>query len=73
MSKYEERDTIYKIVSGYLNIQFDKKGRTRERVDARNLYYKLCKEFIFMSNRSIGERVRRDPATVIHGIGRSTI
>ena len=68
MSKYEERDTIYKIVSSYLNIQFDKKGRTRDRVDARNLYYKLCKEFIFMSNRAIGERVRRDPATVIHGI-----
>lgn len=67
MDLHKERDIIYKIVEDYFSIDLDTKKRTRESVDARNLYYKLCKEFIYISNRIIGEKVNRDHATVIAG------
>ena len=68
MIYHKERDTIFKIVEHYFDLDLTGKGRTRDHVDARNLYYKLCKEFIHITNKLIGDKVNRNHATVIHGI-----
>lgn len=58
-------ETIVTEVTGY-NIQ--SKTRSRKVVEARAIYYYLCKKYTNYSLKDIGSTVGKDHATVIHGL-----
>ncbi len=59
---------IKELVENNTNINLVTKNRRREVVYARSIYYKLCKEHTRESLSVIGKSVKRDHATVLHGI-----
>ena len=59
---------IKELVENNTNISIVTKNRKREIVYARSIYYKLCKEHTRESLSTIGKTVKRDHATVLHGI-----
>lgn len=59
---------IKELVENNTNIKLEMRNRKREVVYARSIYYKLCKEHTRESLSTIGKTVRRDHATVLHGI-----
>jgi hypothetical protein len=57
------------IVSDVLELDIRKKTRKQEYVEARYIYYKIARDTYFnYSLEKIGKEVRRDHATVIHGL-----
>ena len=62
-------EIIKREVDYYFGFDIAKKTRRREFVDARSIYYKLSRDHVRpISYRVIGEKVKVDHATVLHGI-----
>jgi len=63
-----EIETIERLVTSSTKIDINTKRRQREIVEARALYYKLCKEYTFSTLSQIGKSVGKDHATVLWGL-----
>jgi len=63
-----ELKTIKELVNSNININIDNTIQRREFVEARALYYALCKEYTIESLATIGRSVNKNHATVIHGL-----
>ena len=61
-------EQIRKYVESKTSLDISKKTRDREYVDARALYFKLCRENTTASYDQIGSSVNRDYSTVIHSV-----
>lgn len=59
---------IKELVKSTTMVDIDTKRRLRPIVEARALYYKLCRDYTFHSLAEIGKSVGRDHATVLWGI-----
>jgi len=59
---------IKEIVDNYFELNLKRNTRKRQYVEARAIFYKLCREFTKLSLEEIGEQVNRDHASVLHGI-----
>jgi hypothetical protein len=61
------KETIKEIVESYFEISISRNTRKRQYVEARAIYFKLCREFTQLSLEQIGKSVNRDHASVLHG------
>ena len=61
-------DKIKEIVEIETDSDLKVKSRPREIVYARSIYYKLCKTHTRATLSSIGKSVKKDHATVLHGL-----
>ena len=61
---------VKKLVEEALGINdLSTKSRTRPEAQGRHIYYKLAKKFCrYAGLRTIGEAVKRDHSTVVHGL-----
>jgi hypothetical protein len=59
---------IKEIVDNYFELNLKRNTRKRQYVEARAIFYKLCREFTKLSLEEIGKQVDRDHASVLHGI-----
>jgi len=59
---------IESIVETYTSLKLNVKSRRRNIVDARKMYFGLCREFTHKSLAFIGETMSRDHATALHNI-----
>ena len=68
--KIAKPEKILKMVQKELNIEdMSIKNRTREMSQARFIYFKLARKYCrYASLSKIGEAIKRDHATVIHGL-----
>jgi hypothetical protein len=62
------KETIKEIVENYFEISISRNTRKRQYVEARAIYFKLCRIFTQLSLEQIGKSVNRDHASVLHGI-----
>lgn len=62
------KEMIKEIVDNYFEINLKRNTRKRQYVEARAVFYKLCREFTKLSLEEIGKQVNRDHASVLHGI-----
>ena len=62
------KETIKQIVENYFEISISRNTRKRQYVEARAIYFKLCREFTQLSLEQIGKSVNRDHASVLHGV-----
>ena len=62
------KETIKEIVENYFELSISRNTRKRQYVEARAIYFKLCREFTQLSLEQIGESVNRDHASVLHGV-----
>jgi len=62
------KETIKEIVENYFELSISKNTRKRQYVEARAIYFKLCREFTQLSLEQIGKSVNRDHASVLHGV-----
>jgi len=62
------KETIKEIVESYFKLSISRNTRKRQYVEARAIYFKLCREFTQLSLEQIGESVNRDHASVLHGV-----
>ena len=62
------KDTIKQIVESYFEISISRNTRKRQYVEARAIYFKLCRIFTQLSLEQIGKSVNRDHASVLHGV-----
>ena len=62
------KETIKEIVESYFELSISRNTRKRQYVEARAIYYKLCREFTQLSLEQIGKSVKRDHASVLHGV-----
>ena len=63
-----EIKVIQELVKEDTKIDISTIRRKREIVEARALYYKLCREYTYKSLTEIGKSVNRDHATVLWGL-----
>lgn len=63
-----ELQIIKTIVENYFGYPLNQKSRMRHIVDARRIYYRLCREFTNRSLFIIGKTMDRDHATALHGV-----
>ena len=61
------KETIKEIVESYFEISISRNTRKRQYVEARAIYFKLCRIFTQLSLEQIGKSVNRDHASVLHG------
>ena len=61
------KETIKEIVESDFEISISRTTRKRQYVEARAIYFKLCREFTQLSLEQIGKSVNRDHASVLHG------
>ena len=61
------KETIKEIVENYFEISISRNTRKRQYVEARAIYFKLCRIFTQLSLEQIGKSVNRDHASVLHG------
>ncbi len=66
MIEIQMLDSIKEYVNNLYGLDIEKNTRKREYVDARTLYYKLCRELTKCSLTTIGESVGRDHSIVLH-------
>lgn len=59
---------IKSMVSRHLQIAIGTPARNRNYVYGRAIYYKLAKEFTHHTFKDIGQVVKKDHASVIHGL-----
>ncbi|MCP4489110.1 MAG: hypothetical protein GY820_17625 [Gammaproteobacteria bacterium] len=59
---------IKEYVNNRYGLDINKDTRKREYIDARTLYYKLCRDLTKCSLEAIGSSVGRDHAAVIHAL-----
>ena len=62
------KETIKEIVESYFEINISRTTRKRQYVEARAIYFKLCRDFTQLSLEQIGKSVNRDHASVLHGV-----
>lgn len=62
------KETIKEIVENYFDISISRTTRKRQYVEARSIYFKLCRDFTQLSLEQIGKTVNRDHSSVLHGI-----
>ena len=62
------KETIKEIVENYFEISISRNTRKRQYVEARAIYFKLCRIFTQLSLEQIGKSVNRDHASVLHGV-----
>jgi len=62
------KQMIKEIVDNYFELNLKRNTRKRQYVEARAIFYKLCREFTKLSLEEIGEQVNRYHASVLHGI-----
>lgn len=62
------KEMIKEIVDNYFELNLKRNTRKRNYVEARAIFYKLCREFTKLSLEQIGKQVDRDHASVLHGI-----
>ena len=62
------KETIKEIVENYFEISISRNTRKRQYVEARAIYFKLCRDFTQLSLEQIGKSVNRDHASVLHGV-----
>tara|TARA_B100001559_G_scaffold225576_1_gene189551 strand:+ start:108 stop:569 length:462 start_codon:yes stop_codon:yes gene_type:complete len=62
------KEQIKKLVIENTGIDIDNPVRKRSFVEARAIYYKLLREYTLLSLVEIGDYVKKNHATVIHGI-----
>ena len=62
------KETIKEIVESYFELSITRNTRKRQYVEARAIYYKLCRIFTQLSLEQIGKSVNRDHASVLHGV-----
>ena len=62
------KETIKEIVESYFELSISRNTRKRQYVEARAIYFKLCREFTQLSLEQIGKSVNRDHASVLHGV-----
>jgi len=62
------KEQIKKLVIENTGIDIDNPVRKRPFVEARAIYYKLLREYTLLSLVEIGNYVKKNHATVIHGI-----
>jgi len=62
------KETIKEIVENYFELSISRNTRKRQYVEARAIYFKLCREFTQLSLEQIGKSVNRDHASVLHGV-----
>jgi len=67
MSKISLKD-IREFVEKKLELNISNKTRKRKYIDARSLYFKICRDFTLSTFEEIGETLRLNHATVIHGV-----
>ena len=62
-------EIIKKEVDYYFGFDIARKTRLRQFIDARSIYYKLSRDHVRpISYSAIGEKVKVNHATVMHGI-----
>jgi hypothetical protein len=59
---------IMNFVQSNLDVDLSVKTRQREHVEARALYFKLCRDFTSKSFYDIGKSLNKNHATVIHAV-----
>ena len=62
------KEQIKKLVIENTGIDIDNPVRKRPFVEARAIYYKLLREYTLLSLVEIGDYVKKNHATVIHGL-----
>jgi len=62
------KEMIKEIVDNYFELDLKRNTRKRNYVEARAVFYKLCREFTKLSLEQIGQQVNKDHASVLHGI-----
>ena len=62
------KELINEIVDQYFELKINTPTRKRPYVEARAVYYKLCKEFTNLTLEGIGWDFGKNHATVLHGI-----
>lgn len=68
MNEIKMLQSIKEYVNNLYALDIEKNTRKREYVDARTLYYKLCKDLTKCSLTAIGSTVGRDHASVLHAL-----
>jgi len=68
MNENEMLNSIKEYVNNLYGLDIVKDTRKREYVDARALYYKLCKDLTKCTLTVIGNSVNRDHASVLHAL-----
>ena len=68
MEDNEMLNSIKEYVNNLYGLDIVKDTRKREYVDARALYYKLCKDLTKCTLTVIGNSVNRDHASVLHAL-----
>jgi len=68
MSEIKMIESIREYVNNTYGLDICKDTRKREYVDARTLYYKLCRDLTKCSLTTIGESVGRDHSIVLHSL-----
>ena len=61
-------EIVKKVIQDYLNVDISNPKRQRGVVEARAMYYKICREHLGLKFREIAESVNKHHASVIHGI-----
>lgn len=60
--------TLQRLVEKSVGFSILLNKRTMEMVEARSVYYKVCREKLNMSYQAIGNTLNKDHATVMHSI-----
>lgn len=63
-----ELEKIKELVENYYGISLELKSRQRLYIEARYIYFYLCRNFTNFSLAKIGESVGKDHATVLNGL-----
>ena len=63
-----ELKQIREIVESHIKIDLSNKSRIQKFVYARAMYFKLCREYTLFSYKDIGASIKKNHATVIHGV-----
>lgn len=61
-------EEIRNYVESKTGLDISRKTRKRQYVDARALYYKMCREYTDASLEEIGTLVNRDHSSVVHSV-----
>lgn len=61
---------IKQLIETELNIEINAKSRKRENVYARAIYFKICRDKTYLSLKEIGDTLKLNHATVLHGINK---
>ena len=64
----EKHDLIKKRINDFFGIDIDEPTRIQKYVEARMIYYWLCFYFTNMNLSRIAKTVKKNHATVLHGI-----